>query len=450
MGALTMTAQVLLALTILIGVHEWGHYAAARFFKIKVEKFYLFFDFLFPMPNILNFALFKKKLGDTEFGLGWFPLGGYVKIAGMMDESMDKDALAAPPQDWEFRSKPAWQRLIVMLGGIIVNVVVGIIIFIGINMVMGESYYTVDEVNKNGIAVNKLGEEIGLQKGDKIVNVSGKPISKFDEVRSPEVLLDNGSYYTVNRNGQEVKIAIPSNFMEKLSEAKKEDGLFIDALYPFEVSDIAPASPAQAAGLEKGDKIMMLDSMPTVYFQDLQKALNDKKGKDVVLSVDRKGEMKTLKATVGEDGKLGIGINHLLQASSRDYTFTESLGKGTADAFGVITTQLKAFGKIFKGEIRADKALSGPIGIAKGFGDTWNWLRFWTFTAMLSMVLAFMNLLPIPALDGGHAVFLCYEIIRGKAPSERFLEITQQIGMLLLLALMVFAFGNDIYKLVAN
>jgi regulator of sigma E protease len=448
MEALTMTAQVLLALTILIGVHEWGHYAAARMFKIKVEKFYLFFDFLFPMPNILNFALFKKKIGDTEFGLGWFPLGGYVKIAGMMDESMDKDALAQAPQEWEFRSKPAWQRLIVMLGGIIVNVVVGVVIFTGLNLVMGESYYTAEEVQKNGIAVNKIGEEIGLQKGDKIINISGKPYQKFDEVRSPEVLLDAQSYYTVLRNGQEIKVLLPSNLMEKLTEAKKEEGNFIEPLLPYEISTVVAGSPAQAAGLAVGDKITSVNTVSTVFFQDLQKVLFENKGKTVTLTVDRKGETKNLSAQINEDGKLGIEITHLLQASTRSYGLFESIGKGGQDAFGVITTQLKGFGKIFRGEIRADKALSGPIGIAKGFGGTWNWVRFWTFTAMLSMVLAFMNLLPIPALDGGHAVFLCYEMIRGKAPSEKFLEITQQIGMLLLLCLMVFAFGNDIFKLI--
>ena len=450
MEGLIMTAQLLLALTILIGVHEWGHYASARMFGIKVEKFYLFFDFLFPMPNIMNFALFKKKIGDTEFGLGWFPLGGYVKIAGMMDESMDKEALAAPPQEWEFRSKPAWQRLIVMLGGIIVNVVVGVLIFTGLNLVMGESYYTAEEVQKNGISVNKIAEEMGLQKGDKIMNISGKPYQKFDEVRSPSVLLDNNSYYTVSRNGQEIKVVVPTNLMEKLSEAKKDEGAFIEPLLPYEISNIVSGTPAQAAGLQVGDKIVSVNNVSTIFFQDLQKTLGENKSKTVSLSVDRKGEIKTMSANVNEEGKLGIEIAHLLKASTRSYGLFESIGKGSVDAFGVITTQLKGFGKIFRGEIRADKALSGPIGIAKGFGGTWNWVRFWTFTAMLSMVLAFMNLLPIPALDGGHAVFLVYEMIRGKAPSEKFSEITQQIGMLLLLFLMVFAFGNDIYKLIID
>jgi regulator of sigma E protease len=451
MDGLLMTAKVLLALTILIGVHEWGHYAAARFFKIKVEKFYLFFDFLFPMPNILNFALFKKKIGDTEFGLGWFPLGGYVKIAGMMDESMDKEALAAPPQDWEFRSKPAWQRLIVMLGGIIVNVVVGVIIFTGLNIVMGESYYTIDEVNKNGIAVTKIGEEMGLQKGDKIVNLNGKPFEKFSQVRSPEFLLDNSSYYTVNRNGQEVKVPLPTNLMERLTDAKKEDAMFIDALMPYEITEVVSGMPAAAAGLQKGDAIMAVNDIPTIYFQDLQKTLAENKGKTVTLNIKRNNETKTLSANVNEEGKLGIATKSLLQASTREYGFFEAIGKGGNDAFGVITTQLKGFGKIFRGELRADKALSGPIGIAKSFGGGgWDWVHFWTLTAMLSMVLAFMNLLPIPALDGGHAVFLVYEMIRGKAPSEKFSEITQQIGMLILLGLMAFAFGNDIYKIFAN
>ncbi len=451
MDGLLMTAKVLLALTILIGVHEWGHYAAARFFKIKVEKFYLFFDFLFPMPNILNFALFKKKIGDTEFGLGWFPLGGYVKIAGMMDESMDKEALAAPPQDWEFRSKPAWQRLIVMLGGIIVNVIVGIIIFTGLNIVMGESYYTIEEVNKNGISVTKIGEEMGLQKGDKIVNLNGKPLEKFNQVRSPEFLLDNASYYTVNRNGLEIKIPLPINLMEKLTDAKKEDAMFIDALMPYEITEVVSGTPAEAAGLQKGDAIMAVNDIPTIYFQDLQKSLAENKGKTVTLNIKRNNETKTLSANVNEEGKLGIATKSLLQASSREYGLFEAMGKGCTDAFGVITTQMKGFGKIFRGELRADKALSGPIGIAKSFGGGgWDWVHFWNLTAMLSMVLAFMNLLPIPALDGGHAVFLLYEMVRGKAPSEKFSEITQQIGMLILLGLMAFAFGNDIYKIFAN
>jgi regulator of sigma E protease len=448
MEGLVMTGQVLLALTILIGLHEWGHYAAARMFKIKVEKFYLFFDFLFPLPSVLNFAIFKKQVGDTEFGLGWFPLGGYVKIAGMMDESMDKEALAAPAQEWEFRSKPAWQRLIVMLGGIIVNVVLGVFIFICISIVTGESYYKMEDVNKNGIAVNKIAEEMGLQNGDKILKINGQAFEKFDEVRSSKVLLADGSFYTVLRNGQEVNVVIPTNLMEKLSDAKKDDANFIEPLYLFEIEEVVAGSPASAAGLEKGDRILTIDSLPTPYFQDLQRVLAEKKGKKVALLVARQNTTKFLTATVSEDGKIGVRPKMLLEPATRAYGLGEAAVKGTKDAFGVIGLQLVGFGKIFKGELSPQKALSGPIGIAKVFGGTWNWLKFWSLTAMLSMVLAFMNLLPIPALDGGHALFLCYEIIVGKAPSEKFLERSQQFGMLILLCLMAFAFGNDIYKLI--
>ncbi len=448
MEALIMTGQVLLALTILIGLHEWGHYAAARLFKIKVEKFYLFFDFLFPLPNVLNFALFKKQMGDTEFGLGWFPLGGYVKIAGMMDESMDKEALAAPAQPWEFRSKPAWQRLIVMLGGIIVNVVLGILIFIVLSMVTGEAYYKNAEVNKYGIAVNQFAEEIGLKNGDKILKINGQTFEKFDEVRSSKVLLGDNSTYTIDRNGQEVTVAIPSNMMDKLSDMKKEDMNFIEPLYPFEVEEVTPDSPAKAAGLATGDKVLSVDSLPTPYFQDLQKALAGKKGKTVTLTVENKGNTRTLTANVSAEGRIGIKPKFLLEPAIRSYSFGEAVVKGTGDAFGVVGLQLIGFAKIFKGEISPQKALSGPIGIAKIFGGSWNWLKFWSLTAMLSMVLAFMNLLPIPALDGGHALFLCYEMVAGKAPSEKFLERSQQFGMLILLCLMAFAFGNDLYKLV--
>jgi regulator of sigma E protease len=437
MEGLIMTAQLLLGLSILVGLHEAGHLLTAKMFGMRVEKFFIGFP-----PKITGF-----KYGETEYALGAVPLGGFVKISGMIDESLDTNQMKSEPQPWEFRAKPAWQRLIVMLGGIIVNVITGVFIFILMVYFLGETYFPLKEVNKHGVYVSKLGEEIGLQTGDKIVAMNGQPVERFEDLRNPKFLLEDQSYYTVLRNNEEVKIAIPSNFLDKLSD-KENTGSFIEPLYPFTVGELQDGMPAKKAGLQTGDKIVAISGQPVQYFQELRNILQENKNKDIEVKVERNGSFQILPMKVTEDGTIGFRPEMTLASAKMQYSFLASIPKGTVNAFEVVGTQIKAFGKILRGEVSPTKSLSGPIGIAKVFGGTWDWIRFWTITGMLSMVLAFMNLLPIPALDGGHVVFLTYEIISGHAPSEKFLENAQKVGMVILLVLMAFAFGNDIYKLI--
>ncbi|SNC74928.1 site-2 protease. Metallo peptidase. MEROPS family M50B [Hymenobacter gelipurpurascens] len=438
-----MAGQMLLGLSILVGLHEFGHFAAAKYFKIRVDKFYIFFDFLFPLPGVMNFALIKKKIGETEYGLGWFPLGGYVAIHGMIDETQDADALAAEPQPNEFRAKPAWQRLIVMLGGIIMNVITGIVIFSLLTFKYGESYLPASEV-KYGVVPNELGKEIGFQTGDKIVKINGRPFTEFNDVYSPEVVLGNNGYYTVDRNGQLVDVPVPNDFMDRLSD--EGQSAFVLPLDPFVVDEVVSSSPAAKAGLQPNDRVLKVGAQQIQFFPELQKALKDNAGKTVPLQVERASQPVTLNVTVDDDGKIGFKPKSLLHYATRQYGLVESIPAGTKQAFGVVTTQMKAFGKIFKGEASLRKSLGGPIEIAQQYGGKWDWLRFWTLTGMLSMVLAFMNLLPIPALDGGHVIFLLYEMIAGRKPSDKFLEGAQKVGMALILMLMVFVLGNGLFK----
>jgi len=437
MEGLIMTAQLLLGLSILVGLHELGHLIAAKVFGMRVEKYSIGFP-----PK-----LFGVKMGETEYSLGALPLGGFVKISGMIDESLDTSQMKSEPKPWEFRSKPAWQRLIVMLGGIIVNVVTGIIIFIFLLYLLGESYYSIDEVNKYGIYVNELGEEIGLKDGDKILKINGQSFENANDIINPNFLLESGSYYTVERDGETLDVQIPADFIERLSENNGSRN-FIGFREPFKVDSIMANSAAEAGGLKAGDRILSVNENKVDYFHEFSAILQEKAGSEVNMLVQGiNGKERELEIFVSEEGKVGFLIEYLLEPSVKNYSFMESIPRGTVDAFSVITVQLKAFNKIFKGEVSPSKSLSGPIGIAKFFGGTWNWVKFWTITGMLSMVLAFMNLLPIPALDGGHVVFLTYEIVSGRPPSDSFLEASQKVGMVLLLCLMVFAFGNDIYKL---
>ncbi|SHI59209.1 site-2 protease. Metallo peptidase. MEROPS family M50B [Hymenobacter daecheongensis DSM 21074] len=438
-----MAGQMLLGLSILVGLHEFGHFAAAKYFKIRVDKFYIFFDFLFPMPGVMNFALLKKKIGETEYGLGWFPLGGYVAIHGMIDETTDADQLSAEPQPNEFRSKPAWQRLIVMLGGIIMNVITGIVIFSLLTFKYGEEYLPASEV-KYGVQPNELGQKIGFRTGDKIVKINGRPFTEFDDVYKPDVLIGQNGYYTVERNGQLVDIRVPVDFMDQLSD--KNQTPFVLPLNPFEVGQISSGSPAAKAGVQVGDQILKVGGQDTRFFPQLQAALKANAGKATPLLVKRGAETLTLTATIDEDGKLGFMPKSLLRSATRTYGLAESVPVGTKKAFGVITTQLTAFGKIFRGEASARKSLGGPMAIAQQYGGQWDWEHFWLLTGMLSMVLAFMNLLPIPALDGGHVIFLLYEMIAGRKPSDSFLENAQKVGMVLILGLMVFVIFNDAIK----
>jgi regulator of sigma E protease len=460
MEGLIMAGQLILGLSILVTLHEFGHFITAKWFKMRVEKFYLFFDFLFPVPTVLNFALFKKKVGDTEYGLGWFPLGGYVSIAGMIDETQDAETLAKDPEPWEFRAKPAYQRLIVMLGGVIVNVITGVVIFVCLTYSNGNNFISKEELNKNGIVALDLAKQIGLKTGDRIIKVNGADYHSLSDLRSSDVLLGENSSYTVLRGSQQIEIKIPSNFIEKLSDKKAG---FIESIAAFKVAEVAtpnpPSSldklfgkkseemlPAFAAGLKVGDQITAVNEIPIHFYHEMKDIVQKEAGRPIRVAILRGNQPDTLDMVVSKSGQIGFFPELLIKVSHQEYTLGESMGIGTSRAFSVITDNIRGFKKIATGDVSASKALSGPIGIAQMFGGVWDWTRFWMLTGLLSMALAFMNILPIPALDGGHAVFLIYEMITGKPASIKVLERAQQVGMLILLALMAYTFGNDIFK----
>ncbi|MEY4540232.1 MAG: putative zinc metalloprotease, partial [Bacteroidota bacterium] len=367
-----MAGQLILALSILVSLHEFGHYITAKWFKMRVDKFYLFFDFLFPVPTLLNFSLFKKKVGDTEYGIGWFPLGGYVSIAGMIDETQDASKLAATPEPWEFRGKPAWQRLIVMLGGIIVNLILGVLIFWGIRYNSGNNFVTLSEVNKQGIYAGKLAQEVGFKSGDKVLEVNGKVPVRFDEV--PQLIMEDEARYTIERNGERKDVVLPSGFLDKLSNGKK--GEFIQEGIPFEVKEVSKTEGgggAYRAGLQAGDKFVSINGKPVKFYQEFKSILDENKEKKITALIDRKGTVDTLKMDVSKDGTVGFIMNTLLKPTHEDYTIGQAFNAGFVEAFTVIGTNLKGFKKIFKGDVSASNAVSGPIGIAKIFGGVWDW-----------------------------------------------------------------------------
>ncbi len=441
MSIVIMVGQLILGLSILVILHELGHFVAARAFGIKVEKFYLFFD-------AWGFSLFKFNYKGVEYGIGWLPLGGYVKIAGMIDESMDTEQLAGPPQPWEFRSKPAWQRLIVMLGGIFVNVVLGIFIFWMLTARFGDTYIA-NSSAKYGIVPGIIGKKMGLEAGDKIIAVNGKPVDRFEDLTKPKVLLDH-TVLTVERGGNTLNLTVPANIINDVSDYGK-DGVeqFINSLprTTFAVDSVAPKSFAQKAGLVKGDSIVAVNNTKIQFFDQLQSELQANKNKVVTLTVRRDHQTKLLATNVTGEGKIGIALLYdLPKEKTINYGFFGSLPKGADKAWGTFATNAKAIGKVFKGEAKFNKVVGGPVAIATMFGSQIDWVHFWTLVGFLSMVLAFTNLLPVPALDGGHAVFLIIEMIKGKPLSDKFLERAQIVGFVLLISLMVFVFGNDIVK----
>jgi len=443
MTGLIMAAQLILGLSILVALHELGHYLAARAFGIRVEKFYLFFD-------AWGFKLFSFKRGETEWGIGWLPFGGYVKISGMIDESMDKEQMAQPPQPWEFRSKPAWQRLIVMIGGVAMNVILGIIIFSASLLAYKKEYLPNSEV-KNGIVAYKLGKEIGLQDGDKVTAIDGKSFERFDDLRTSKVVF--GSVLTVNRGGQNVEVTVPDDFYKKVS-AEGQWSFIGTGKLSYDVSLVDESGSAFQAGLLKGDKIVAVNSDPINAGSDLPKKLAELKGKKVKLTVERGTETLDITPNVNQEGKIGIGYNTVaaVDPTYKMSTITPmlALSFGTADAWEALVSNIKGLGKIFSGQEKASDSLQGPIGIAQIYGGTFNWEWFWRITGLLSMVLAFMNMLPIPALDGGHVIFLSIEAITRRKFSDTFMERAQVVGMVILLGLMVFAVGNDVWKHILN
>jgi regulator of sigma E protease len=443
MTGLIMAGQLILGLAILVTLHELGHFLAARAFGIRVEKFYLFFD-------AWGFKLFSFKKGDTEYGIGWLPLGGYVKISGMIDESMDKDQMSGPPQPWEFRSKPAWQRLIVMVGGVTMNVLLGILIFSVMLLEYKEEYLPNSSVTK-GIYAYKLGEQVGLQTGDKILAIDGKSFERFDDLLSSRVLF--GATLTIERHGQQMEIEIPDDFYRTVSAEGRWNFIGTGEIY-YDIRSVTPGDPAEKAGIKPGDRIIAVNGSKIAGTADLPLQLSQRKGDVVNLKILRENKEIDITSAVTAKGTIGIGYDagSAIDPSyvMRPYTIVSAFQFGTEDAVEALVSNVKGLKKIFTGKEKATDAVQGPIGIAQIYGGTFDWAWFWRITGLLSMVLAFMNILPIPALDGGHVIFLTIEAITRHKFSDAFMERSQIVGMVLLLALMAFAIGNDVWKHVIN
>ncbi|MGV8093869.1 MAG: RIP metalloprotease RseP [Mangrovibacterium sp.] len=441
---LIKAAQLIVSLSILVILHEFGHFAFARLFKTRVEKFYLFFD---PW-----FSLFKTKRGDTEYGIGWLPLGGYVKISGMIDESMDKEALQLPPQPWEFRSKKAYQRLLIMTGGVLMNFIFAFIIYIGVLYAWGTAYLPVENV-KYGIAVYEVGEKIGLQNGDKILAVDHQDVKDFHKI-IPTVVLDNAKTIQVLRDGKQIDVEISTEDLALLIKSK--DVITYRVPCDFKIGKIIDGTPAEKAGLKKGDVIVDIDGQQFEFYDQFTTYLKSKKNMLVNVDVSRNNETIAIPVTVNEEGLLGFfpefseSALNFLKYETVKYDFFESIPAGISRGISIVKDYLKQFKLLFSPETEAYKSLGGFISIGNIFPGAWDWYAFWNMTAFLSIILAIMNLLPIPALDGGHVMFLLFEIITGRKPGDKFLEYAQIAGMIFLLALVLYANANDIIKHVFN
>jgi len=422
--------QLLLSLSFLIVLHELGHFIPAKLFKTRVEKFFLFFD--------VKFALFKKQIGDTVYGIGWLPLGGYVKISGMIDESMDKEQMAGPPQPWEFRSKPAWQRLIIMLGGVTVNIIVGFVIYMSILFFFGQ-YITTNDDLVHGFEVVEEFETLGFQDGDQVLKVNGEAFMDVGDINRYLFLRDVATIEVRHMDGSTEVVNIPEDIGSQMFE---KDILrpFVERYDPI-VDTVPPDYPAFAAGLMKGDRIMSVNGEAIEFWHEFQeKTRADSLEKTIVVS--RNGIEQTLKVTPNEEGQIGV-----LPASERThltYTLGESITGGIGFGYNILKDYVKQFKYVFTKKGATQVGGFGAIGNL--FPDTWNWLSFWNTTALISIILAFMNILPIPALDGGHVMFLLYEMVTGRKPNDKFMEYAQMVGFFLLIALVLFANGNDIYR----
>ncbi len=434
-------AQILFILSVLVILHEFGHYITAKMFKVRVEKFYLFMD--------AGFSLVKKKIGETEWGIGWLPLGGYVKLSGMIDESMDTEQMNTEPQPWEFRSKPAWQRLIIMLGGIIVNILLAWFIYTTMFATVGQKYISSEVVQKNGLAFGEIGKSVGFQDGDKIISVDGKFQPKFNWLIIDILLSEN---ITLERNGQKINLSLTDEQKGKIISTEGKN--FVQArLTNISIDSITRNSLAEKAGLQKGDNIVGINGTKITYFDELGAELSKHKKDTVSLEVTRNNSIIEIKTLVGEDGKLGFIQNSM---NKDDYQVINKLSIGEAmpaavkESWQLLVYNVKQFKLILSPKTEAYKQVQSPVGIARRLPDTWNWEFIWNFTALFSIGLAFMNLLPIPGLDGGHALFTIVEMITGKTLSIKAAERVQTFGMIILLTLMALTFGKDIYQLVAD
>jgi regulator of sigma E protease len=431
--------QFVLSFSIIVVLHELGHFIPARIFKCRVEKFYLFFN---PW-----FSLWKKKIGQTEWGIGWIPFGGYVKIAGMIDESMDKEQLKLPPQPWEFRSKPAWQRLIIMVGGVIVNLILGFMIYAMMLWYWGEEYVPTNKFSY-GIYTDSLAQSIGLRDGDKIASVDGEYIERFNKIPL-KVILSGAKTLQVERNGQVTDIDVPDDFAGKLIRFK--DVNFIGARVPFvRVDSVVPNSAAEKAGLRKGDKVLSINGASSAWFHEFVRQIVKNRGKTLSLLVDRAGESLTIPVTVPK--KEGIGVynvdpKNLLEVKTVHYSFADAIPAGLNKSMETLQSYWLQLKLIFSGKVKTSESLGSVFSIANMFAPEWDWESFWAMTAFFSLVLALMNILPIPALDGGHALFTIIEMVTRRKPNEKVIEYAQMAGMVLLLGLMTYALGLDIFRI---
>ena len=427
--------QLLLSLSILIVLHELGHFIPAKLFKTRVEKFFLFFD--------VKFALVKKKIGDTVYGIGWLPLGGYVKISGMIDESMDKEQMAQPPQPWEFRSKPAWQRLIIMLGGVTVNIIVGFVIYIGILNFYGRDV-TLNEDLPQVFAVAEEFKEFGFRDGDKIQKVNGEDFPFVTQINKYLFLRDVETVTVTHTDGNTETITLPEDIGAEMFD---KDILtpFVERLSPV-IDTVLTDHPGYSAGFKKGDRIVAVNGEPVTYWHEFKMNLDSDFTKTNTVVIDRDGTEQTLDVVPNEDGI--VGINIASNTRNIDYTFGESVTGGVSYGYNILKDYVKQFKYVFTAKGATQVGGFGAIGNL--FPSQWSWIAFWQTTALISIILAFMNVLPIPALDGGHVMFLLYEMVTGRKPNDKFMEYAQMVGFFLLIALVLFANGNDIYRAIVG
>ena len=451
-GTATKVILLILSLSILVVLHELGHFIPAKLFGTRVHKFYLFFDFLFPFPNVANFSLFKKKIGDTEYGIGWFPFGGYVQIAGMADETQDAEELKnTEPQPWEFRSKPAWQRLIVMIGGVTVNMILAMVIFTGLLWKFGEEYLPFKNMTNGIMIVDSLAYEIGLQNGDKIIAIDHLPAGNFEEFQK-DLVLNEAKKITIERNGQQQEIVFKEGFLSKVMKQKK--AAFILPRVPSIVAQVQDGSGAAKAGLKVKDKIIAVNDVATPFYDQVKNEITLNKGKKIKMTVLRDGKEIALQGNVSKEGLFGFGTqlySEILKTDRINYNFAAAVPAGIEKSFSTLANYFKSLKMLFTSkEVKVKDSLGGFISMGKMFPDTFDWEHFWILTATISVILAFMNILPIPMLDGGYVVFLLYEMIRGKPAPEKVQQVAQSIGMFIILGLLLFANGMDFIRAIFN
>ncbi|MCK4662188.1 MAG: RIP metalloprotease RseP [Bacteroidales bacterium] len=441
MEVLIKIAQLLLSLSILVVIHEFGHYTFAKIFKTRVEKFYLFFN---PW-----FSLFKFKRGETEYGMGWLPLGGYVKISGMIDESMDKEQMKKPPQPWEFRSKSSPQRLLIMLGGVLYNFILAFLIFASVLYIWGEEYLPNSNV-KYGIVCDSVALNMGLQNGDKILSVDYNELDNFRTIVH-KIILDDAKTIQIDRNGEKINIDIPEETISYL--LKKPD--FINTRFPisaFVIDGFVKDSPAKTAGLQKGDKITGINNNYFEFFDEFKEQITKNKNTEIILNITRGTNKLNIPVKVNELGMIGVAwdtkmFRDIFEYKKIEYGFFAAFPAGIKKGYNLGIDYLKQFKLLFQPKTKAYESLGGFITIGNIFPGVWDWKSFWFLTAFLSILLGVINVMPIPALDGGHVMFLLYEVISGRKPSDKFLEYAQITGMIILFSLLIYANGNDIVKL---